>query len=151
MLRCGLIVFAALLALIFRPHRSREPCKTAERIEMPFGLWTRMSPSKHVLQGCTLAQPGEYGWTNCVRRRCGLFAKLLWPLVPNPYTPNIWVQVHVLELKFGRFDNILTDVGCIFAANSQTLLLCLQPYYYKNVSIEVKLQLLTSSVFAMLL
>jgi len=31
--------------------------------------------------GCTLAQPGEYDWTVHVRRRCGLFVKLFWPLV----------------------------------------------------------------------
>ena len=35
--------------------------KTAEPIEMLFGMWTRLGPRKHVLDvGCTLAQPGEY-------------------------------------------------------------------------------------------
>ena len=32
--------------------------KMAELIEMPFGLWTRMGPRKHVLHGS--APPGEY-------------------------------------------------------------------------------------------
>jgi len=27
------------------------PAKTAKPIEMPFGLWTRVGPSKHVLDG----------------------------------------------------------------------------------------------------
>ena len=30
---------------------------------------------------CTLAPAGEYDWTVHVRWRCGLFVKLLWPLV----------------------------------------------------------------------
>jgi len=29
----------------------REPCKTAEPLEMPFGLWTRVGPRNHVLDG----------------------------------------------------------------------------------------------------
>ena len=34
--------------------------KMAERIEMPFGLWTRVGPRKHALGGveCTLVPPG---------------------------------------------------------------------------------------------
>jgi len=48
----------------------------AEPIEMAFGLWTRVGPGKHVLDGgCTLAPPGEYGWTVHVGRRCGLSVK----------------------------------------------------------------------------
>ena len=38
------------------------PAKTAEQIEMPFGLCTRMGP-RNVLQltwGCALSPPGEY-------------------------------------------------------------------------------------------
>jgi len=34
--------------------------KMAEPIEMPFGLWTRADRSKLVLEGGTLASPGEY-------------------------------------------------------------------------------------------
>jgi len=33
------------------PILCRELCKMAEPIEMPFGLWTRMGPRKHVLGG----------------------------------------------------------------------------------------------------
>jgi len=51
---------------------------------MPFGLWTQMGPIKHVLHGVTLAPPGEYDRTVPVRWRCGLFVKLLRPLVCMP-------------------------------------------------------------------
>ena len=34
--------------------------KTAELIEMPFGLWTWVGRRKHVLHGVTLAPPSEY-------------------------------------------------------------------------------------------
>jgi len=35
--------------------------KTAETIDMPFGLWTWVRPRNHVLDGvCTLAPPDEY-------------------------------------------------------------------------------------------
>ena len=59
------------------------PAKTAEPIETPSEVWTQVGQRKHVLytQGCTLALPGEYEWTVHVRRRCGFFVKLLWPLV----------------------------------------------------------------------
>ena len=58
--------------------------KTAELIEMSFGLWTVVGPSNHVLdEGCTLAQPGKYDGTVRVCRRCSLvsnyFNHLLWP------------------------------------------------------------------------
>ena len=70
-----------------------EPCKTAEPIEMPFGLWTRVGPGNHVLNGGTDstvegASFGRkcfplYSTTDHVRRRCGLlsnyFDHLLWP------------------------------------------------------------------------
>jgi len=34
--------------------------KTAEPIEMMFGMWIRIGPSKHMLGEVTLAPPGEY-------------------------------------------------------------------------------------------
>jgi len=34
--------------------------KTAEAIVMPFGMWTRVGPINHILDGNTLAPPGEY-------------------------------------------------------------------------------------------
>jgi len=51
--------------------------KTAEPIEMPFEIYTRMGPRNHVLRDdvrCTLSQPGEYQWTVHVRWRCGLLS-----------------------------------------------------------------------------
>jgi len=33
------------------------PAKTAEPIEMPFGLWSRAG--LYIFDGCTLAPPGE--------------------------------------------------------------------------------------------
>jgi len=68
----------------------REPCKngwTDRDAEMPFGVRTRVGPRKYVLDGKMgmhidhLAPSGEYDWTVRVRRRCGFFVKLLWPLV----------------------------------------------------------------------
>jgi len=59
--------------------------KTAEPIEMSFGMWTRLGPGNHVLDGgCTLAPPGEYDWTVRVRGRCGLMSNkkyVLWNVV----------------------------------------------------------------------
>jgi len=50
----------------------------AEQIEMPFGLWTRVGPRKNVLCGVHIGA----AWTICVWQwQCGLFVKLLWPLV----------------------------------------------------------------------
>jgi len=43
------------------------------------GLWRAEGSMYYV--GCTLAPPGEYHWTVHVWRRCGLFVKILWPLV----------------------------------------------------------------------
>jgi len=34
--------------------------KTAEVIEMPFGLWTRVGRRKHALHGGTMGPPSEY-------------------------------------------------------------------------------------------
>ena len=45
--RCGLLLQTEQCALsVCHDH---EPCKTAEPIEMPFGMWTQMGPRKHVL------------------------------------------------------------------------------------------------------
>jgi len=49
--------------------------KTAEPIEMPFGMWTRVGPRKHALEwGCTLAQPSKSDWTVHVRWQCSLLS-----------------------------------------------------------------------------
>jgi len=36
------------------------PAKTAELIDVSFGLWTRVDRRNHVLDGVHMAQPGEY-------------------------------------------------------------------------------------------
>ena len=73
--------------------------KTAESIDLPFGLWTGMegstisvySPGGANMRSSeeTLAQPGEYDSTIRLRRRCGLMSNyfdrslLLLLLLPN--------------------------------------------------------------------
>jgi len=37
-----------------RRHSDINCAKTAEPIEMPFGLWTRVGPRKHVLDGARI-------------------------------------------------------------------------------------------------
>jgi len=55
--------------------------KTTQPIEMLFGVWTWVGPRKDVFRWqFTLAPPGECGWT-IMWRRCGLFVKLLCPLL----------------------------------------------------------------------
>jgi len=43
-----------------RRHSGVSYAKTAEPIEMPFFMDSRVGRRKHVLHGDTLAQPGEY-------------------------------------------------------------------------------------------
>jgi len=51
-------------------------------IEMPFGVIDSGGSRKACIRwSCTLAPPGEHDWTVHMRLRCGLFVKLLWPLV----------------------------------------------------------------------
>jgi len=38
-----------------------EPCKTAELLEMLFGLWTRVGPKNHVLDGVQIShETGQF-------------------------------------------------------------------------------------------
>jgi len=53
--------------------------KTAEPIEMPFGMWTQVEVC--IRRWFTLAPPGEDDWIVHMGRRCGFLVKLLWPLV----------------------------------------------------------------------
>jgi len=57
------------------------PVKTAESIDMPFGIWTRVGPRKQVLGG---VQTGAT-WRMPLKRPCAAAmrpaVKLLWPLV----------------------------------------------------------------------
>jgi len=68
-----------------RRHSAMSCAKTAEPIQMPFGLCSRMGPRKHVWHGGTLAQPGEYDWTVRMRRRCGLMSNYFDHLFVNWY------------------------------------------------------------------
>jgi len=52
-------------------------------MEMQSGLWTRAPKEARVTRGAHwrhLANTIDH-WTVHVRRRCGLFVKLLWPIV----------------------------------------------------------------------
>ena len=70
--------------------------KPAESIKFLFGLHTRVGPRKHCEMGVTLAPPGEYNWTAYVRRRCGLFVKLLWSLVCLCHDFNVFNVFFIL-------------------------------------------------------
>jgi len=55
--------------------------KTAEPVEVPCRLLTRLGPEEACIRlGSTLSPPGECDW-NVHVRRCGIFVKLLWPRV----------------------------------------------------------------------
>ena len=48
----------------------REPCKTAEPIEMPFGLWTWMVSRNHVVDGSSSPiRRGKMGQERAILRR----------------------------------------------------------------------------------
>jgi len=49
----------------------REPCKTAEPIEMPFGMLSGVGPRKHVLDGVHI---GETWRIRLNRQRCGFMS-----------------------------------------------------------------------------
>jgi len=81
-----------------RPHRStyvprcgpvchdREPSKNdwTDR-DAVWSMDSGRPKEERITWGCTLAQPGEDDWTVHVRQRCGLFVKLLSPLVIKPW------------------------------------------------------------------
>jgi len=58
----------------------------AERIKMPFGMWTWVGPKKHVLDGGTHWGRHLANTIEPSRRRCSLFIKLLSPTVNQPAT-----------------------------------------------------------------
>jgi len=64
-------------------HNS-EPCKNGTTDRDAVWVVDSGGLRKHVVGGMhTGATPGEYHCTVDVRRRCGLFVKLLWPLVAD--------------------------------------------------------------------
>jgi len=50
---CGLSLHAEQrgLSVCLLVCHSREPCKTAKPIDVPFGLWVRLGTRNHVLDG----------------------------------------------------------------------------------------------------
>ena len=65
-------------------------------------FWVRKAPKSGVSEArikwkCRLAQPAEYDWTVYVWWRCGLFVKLLWPLVSGRY--KIFLPIVIFELS----------------------------------------------------
>jgi len=56
-------------------------CHDRTDLDAVWAVDSGASKEARVIDGCTLAQPGEYDRTVDVRRRCGLFAKLLRPFV----------------------------------------------------------------------
>jgi len=67
--------------------------KTADAIDLPFGLWTLVGRRKHsstvfarwrqcAVMGGNIGAPGEYNWTVCLLRWCDLtsnyFDRLFW-------------------------------------------------------------------------
>jgi len=88
-------------------QRSTVSCaKTAEPIDLPFGLWTRVVRRKHkfnhirqVAPMCPygnahLAPPSKYDWTICLWRRCGLMSNYFDHLLKiSPHLkryPTLW-------------------------------------------------------------
>jgi len=70
--RCGLFLQAESV------YHSSEPRKNGWTHRVVDSGWPKEAC---VTLGCTLVLPREFDWTVHVRRRCGLFVKLLWPLV----------------------------------------------------------------------
>jgi len=68
--------------------RLTSPAKTAEPIEMPFGMWTWVDGSKHVLDGVHIGA----SWRIRLNRPCAAairpFVKIFWSLVIPGYFIN---------------------------------------------------------------
>jgi len=77
--------------------------KTAEPIEMPSGYRLGWAQGSTGYLGCTLSPPGEYDWTVRVLRRCGLFVKLLWPLVSYL---QVFCRLEFILLSFVTSNNV---------------------------------------------
>jgi len=99
------------------------PTKPAEPIEMPFRLWTRVGPRKHVLDGVHIDVTWRIHWTVHVRRRCGFFVKLLWPLVltatvfcrlvvrPTRQSSNVPVHYFCCSSRLCSISVLITFIG----------------------------------------
>jgi len=65
-MKCLTIVTRSVGRSVHRSVTVVSPTKTAEPIEMPFGLWTRMGPRKHVLHGVAIGAT----WRIRLNRAC---------------------------------------------------------------------------------
>jgi len=124
------------------------PAKTAEPIEMPFGLWARIGLRNHVLDGspevlrvvamatffcflymgCKLAPLGEYDWIVRVRRLwCGLMSNYFdYLFIKSPFTRYNLLSNWLLN----RFDNRLYRVykhSTVWQPVWQPAVSCVQP------------------------
>jgi len=63
-----------------RQHSVATPAKTAEPIEMPFGLWTRVGQRQHVLHGVHI----DATWRIRLNRPCSD-----WPNEAGPMRPYV--------------------------------------------------------------
>jgi len=102
--------------------------KTAEPVKMPFGVWNRMGPKKHVLDGVTLAQSGEYDWTVYMRLWCGLFVKLLWPLVV--YFNTFIKFATLMQPNFTKWNIKLWKIAVFVTVYFWSHLECISMYMY---------------------
>jgi len=80
-------------------HHDREPCKTAEPITMPFGLWTRVGPRNRVLdegahwrQLANTTEPSMCGGDAALCQinltTCSLMSLRPWACVPATQRPG---------------------------------------------------------------
>ena len=64
---------------------NREPYKTAEPIEMPFGLWTWLSPKTHVLSGARMPHGKGQFWGIVPQFKCIRLCKQQMPAAARGY------------------------------------------------------------------
>ena len=72
------------------------PAKTAEPIEMPFGLWTRVGPRNHVLDGVHIGATWQIRLNRPRAEAMQPYIKLLLTTCLLPY-----LRIHDLETREG--------------------------------------------------
>ena len=83
--------------------------KTAEPIEMPFRLWIRMSPRKHVLHG------GAH-WRNLANTiessMCGGYATFLSNYIDNAFINYKLYKLHNEDVSVSAFADLKMFISC---------------------------------------